>query len=315
MKEYKDRIVIYLANCNILNKTLIPDIEFFKPINLPIKIENKKSTGFIINLKDKNANLINFNQDNEKIKKEFRSLVEHKIDLLRLYKLTLLDFWFSELIRDNYIFYLPKPNYYILYNMHDFTNNLFSLDKREIIKLKKFWALLPNTPQELSNSVKYAIVNHRLSFFAPLLMDKLTYLITAYESLYLKGVYHNLTKKLAKKASVVIGKFFNEPDSKDKVFEFIKICYNLRSRIVHGEILSNLEELNDYAKKEDEYFNSNSFYDLWINLEKFLRISIQFFIRNDNLLSKKEFEEIYNNPIDFENYVEKFYLNNIIIIC
>ena len=62
MREYKDRIEIYLANCNINKKILIPDIEFFKPKKIKINNKEKVTASLIINLKDKNANLINFDK-------------------------------------------------------------------------------------------------------------------------------------------------------------------------------------------------------------------------------------------------------------
>ena len=169
----------------------------------------------------------------------------------------------------------------------------------------------PKSIDELNQTVRSAIVNHRLSFFAPLLTNKLTYLITAFESLYLKGVEkQEFTFKLAQKAGSVIGPHIK--NEQDKVFKFIKLCYDLRSKIVHGAILSNLRYLNKESKK-DKYFNSRTFYDLWVTLEKFLRISIQFFHRNSYLLTK-EGKDIYLNPFSFEKAVNDFYSQNSIIL-
>lgn len=321
MIDFENRLEILLINSDLKYNYNINKNQYFmknkKIAQLKIKINNNSKEvkyWWEYPLAPKLVIKISNSRADETMYDYLRSISEYKFNLIRLYKLSLVHFVKTIVYKNNkYLFERPKPNYYEIYNMHDFTNNRFTLNPREIIKFKNYWSLWPNTPDNISPIILNAINNHKMAFFAPLLADKLTYLITALETLYLHKITQELKHRLSTRVGEVVGGYLKIKDSKAKVYNFIEICYDLRSKIVHGEIISVKKALNDYIDKKDKYFYSKTIYGLWVYLEKFLRISIQFFYLNRMLLSEKNLYR-YKNPFLFQNDVLEFYSKNKIIL-
>ncbi|HDQ44176.1 MAG TPA: hypothetical protein ENN17_01590 [bacterium] len=208
-----------------------------------------------------------------------------------------------------------KPNYYLMWNMPDFIADSFSFANREIINFRKYFALWPEVPNLINPAIRRAMLFHRHSFHFPLFINKFLNIITALESLYLKGVdTGELVYRLSHKISSVVGGHLSIDNNFENVFKFIKHCYKLRSKIVHGEHLFSSQELNDFSAR-DPGFNSRDMYDLWRRLEYFLRISILFFLINQDLLGNSDPGiSTYLVPNKFDDFVRQFYKSSKLII-
>ena len=156
-------------------------------------------------------------------------------------------------------------NYY-----EPFHGDQYELSKDEAEDLVKFWKMFEERDFKKYGFVELAIRRFNLAHVRKELEDKLIDLMIALEALYLIHTKQELGFKLAIRAAFILGKDKGKTE-KEKIYNFLKKAYSIRSEIVHGN-----KHLDKNIKLSDD--EEISVQDFLLQLEDYLRQSIIYFI-------------------------------------
>ncbi len=160
----------------------------------------------------------------------------------------------------------------------------YKITKEDIKKLKLFWNKFKNFNIENSSPINVAIRNFNLSYDLRKPEDKLLHYIITLESLFIRE-HEELSYRLALRCAYFLGKNKKE---RNKIFDLLRIAYEIRSKVVHGDPEKSIEK---YIKKFSEKYNINSLSDLINQIDTYVRESLKLFIEN---LETKSHDDIIN---------------------
>ena len=216
-----------------------------------------------------------------------RKEIERVVTLLRLYK--------EESVGFNLIVqrYSEGPHYALSANalLHYM---LWTPPQSELLKrsyeligeeVQGFISFFPEHNLPSLSSISLALSYFNKSYIEPYpFLDGFIDCIIALENLFLKNTSQELGYKLRIRIAHLLGQ--NTGHRKD-LFEFIKEAYSLRSTIVHGGKPQKLKKINDIYL---------------IQTRKILRESIKYILKNPDVWSGDNLDEIVLNGTYFPNH-------------
>lgn len=164
-----------------------------------------------------------------------REQIEKAITLFRLFKEELIGF--NVMVQplaegETYGYHALFLYYYILWRdpKSPTARAKYELRNDEVEPFEKFFKEhdLPSLDE-----LKLAVAYFNKSYIEPhTTTDGLLDLMIALENLYLKGISEELRFRLSTRIACLLG---NSYEDKKHLYDFVKVAYRLRSKIVHGE--------------------------------------------------------------------------------
>jgi len=211
---------------------------------------------------------------------EVRRTLDRVMIIFRLYKDNVI--WAHHVIMDekNRLYdYLPHYN---PYPNEGRDTTKYSILEDEIENFQKFWENVWDI--DYSN---FAVNRFNISLYEPYARDKLVNFVEALEYLFVPtSAQGEIGYKLRQAGTIIIGREM-DLDQKMELFKFLRLSYNFRSGVVHGD----MKQLNKYVKK-------NGWEGVLGPLRQYTQDSILFF-HNKKLLDNKDkrWEFIKENTI------------------
>jgi hypothetical protein len=253
----KEQKQLWLKNFSIIPKFEIPLIKFVLDAQYQVKEHRRDEMSYI------------------------KELFDRVISAMRLFKkgtfgynrITTKIYWACPISKASMS---SGINYY-----EPFHGAQYELSKDEAEDLVKFWEMFKEVDFKKYGFIDLAIRRFNLAHVRKELEDKLIDLMIAFEALYLLRTEDELGFKLATRAAFILGKDKGKSE-KEKIYNFLKKAYRIRSGIVHGN--KHLEK--NIKLSDDEEISVQNFV---LQLEDYLRQSIIHFV---NLSMNYEMKEI-----------------------
>ena len=147
-----------------------------------------------------------------------------------------------------------------------YAENPYVLEQQDIPKLHSFWQKFRHIDFDTEPIIALSMKRLNYAQERGLLEDKLIDLMIGFEALFMRqSEKHELSYHLAIRTAILLG---SDQESKKEIFDTMRAGYELRSKIVHGEIISQVKIGTGEL----------SVMELMSRLEKYLRASIMKFL-------------------------------------